>query len=391
MYKKFNAYGAVEYKIRDGSIPSLNLNASILGLGDEVKIAHLSDSSAHPRVILNNDISYLYGAKFPFLIEKLQMADDSAYVNMKDVKTETIELEDVLDIKTEVVTDLDTNPLDLDIKEEPQSDAEPMEEEESESETSSDENVDKDDPDVTSDDFSTSDDESTSESLDSLESSLDPESSDNGSEIDSSERFECSYCNKFVKKLDRHVERNHFDFSKNVNRTRCGLCLEQFTQRKDLKRHQANVHGGNSFGCDLCGCLTHRFGHLERHILRVHCEENELLCQQCGKGYKFIWELRRHIQNAHTERERAHECHLCPKKFYSKEMLSDHISSVHLDLRPYKCNADGCNKAFKLKKRLRIHYIQVHSNQKPHSCLICKKAFALRGNLTAHVKNVHKT
>lgn len=368
----------------------------------QIQPRSLTDLNSHPRVILNNDISYLYAAKFPLLIEKLERADVDTFVNVKHIKSEPIESEQMIDIKTEPMdtgyeyeinseflikteeSNFDINPLDLDPK--------CKSERESESDSSISNKESDNDSDITTDDLSTTTDEDSYEP-DSSDESIEPETDTDDADSDlDTERFECCHCNQFVKHLERHVERAHWNFS-NINRTQCGLCWESFPLLKDLRRHQSNVHDGNAYACDICNCLTRTYAEIQTHIIRIHCNEQRFLCQHCGKGYKFIWEQRRHERKKHTGvvPERTHACHLCDKKFFISSSLNKHVKSVHINLRSFRCNVDGCNKAYNQKSYLQYHHRQVHLKQNHHSCVICEKTFSFKGNLTVHMKKVHKT
>lgn len=374
------------------------------------KLPRLADSIGHPRVILNNDITYLYGSKFQQLIEKLHHTITFGnVVNVQDIKAEPIDVETLPDIKidpdgtgyeykiTECEDEIncefvlkreelypDTNPLDLECENK-------FESESDDSSVAAKEM--SDDPDITTDDFSSSDstDDECSEA-DNSDCSMEEEYSDDNSENDTAKRFQCSYCNQLVKNLESH-ERNHWNFSKNVNRTVCGLCFESFQHQKVMLKHRTDVHGGNAYACDLCNCMAVTYDKIRRHIIRKHCTERPFLCQHCGEGYKFHWDLKRHMESTHMidKRERSHACQLCEKKFFAAHRLRYHIALVHSDLRPHLCNVDGCNKAFKRADYLVKHRTQVHLKENLHSCIVCGKKFSLKGNLTTHMKSVHKS
>lgn len=346
-------------------------------------------------MILNNRLSYLYGSKFPLLLQQLQTSDavilvEGAPANLNGIKTEPTDGGYEYEISTQFVpnsaeSSTDTNPLEL------QSECQMK----TESESSSDSENNNDDPEVTTDDLGSSDDESfepdTSDE-DSTDSDIveDEATSEDEAMII---RFECQYCQQSVKHLDSHVSRAHWNFSKSVNRTRCGLCAEVFSRRKDVRNHQSTVHNGNAYACDTCNKLTRTFDEIRIHILRMHSSERTLLCQHCGKSYKFMKDLIRHEESAHNgvKRERTHVCQQCDKKFFSSYELTKHMNSVHQTLRPYKCDVIGCSKAFKQPTHLKVHHAQVHAKKNLYSCVICDKKFSLKYNLTAHTRNVHKT
>ncbi|KAG4067760.1 hypothetical protein HA402_005532 [Bradysia odoriphaga] len=377
--KRFSTGTSIEYTINAGKVPSLNLSDSKLDILDNVKLKRLADMNIHPRVILNNRLSYLYGSKLPLLIENLQTTDPSFVA----VKEEPIELNETAELKTEPIDAAyeyeygisnelvrkaekscsDTNPLELE--------TEPKYKPEPEASSGSEEN--NDDSDVTTDNNLSTDDESfepdtsdssteseESEGSEYSESLEDEARSEGGSDLNATERFECRYCLQLVQNLDRHVERIHWNFSKNVNRTRCGLCPLIYPRSKDLRRHQIYVHSGNAYACDICDSLARTHEAIRIHILREHSSERTMLCQHCGKSYKFIWQLKRHVRNIHigVEKQRTHACQHCEKMFFSSTDMTKHVNSVHLNLRPYKCDVDGCNKAFKQPFHLKAHHAQ---------------------------------
>ena len=50
--------------------------------------------------------------------------------------------------------------------------------------------------------------------------------------------------------------------------------------------------------CAYCDLMMHP-GSMNRHIARVHTEQNQLKCTHCGNNYKGEVNLKEHLRNAH--------------------------------------------------------------------------------------------
>ena len=87
----------------------------------------------------------------------------------------------------------------------------------------------------------------------------------------------------------------------------CGMCEDSFTLKVKLFQHKINVHA------------------------------NELNT----KSKQHIQEILKNLN-----------CDSCGKYFPKKSMLKNHIDSVHLKLKPYKC--EDCDKTFSLKRILKL-------------------------------------
>ena len=76
-------------------------------------------------------------------------------------------------------------------------------------------------------------------------------------------------------------------------------------------------------------------------------------------------------------------CKLCHKRCASKSTLVYHIKSVHLQIKPLKC--DFCEKRFIQTTHLKVH-TRTHTKEKPYPCTYCKKCFSTKKNLDQHLR-----
>lgn len=115
--------------------------------------------------------------------------------------------------------------------------------------------------------------------------------------------------------------------------------------KTNLKNHIENIHERiKNFFCDFCG-----FGAYNKAILLNHIRSHfpgRLKCLQCDFATTTEALLRSHVVHTHEEhkgRPRV-RCSECNKDFCSNNYLNEHILRRHRQLRDSKC--DDCGKFF---------------------------------------------
>lgn len=201
----------------------------------------------------------------------------------------------------------------------------------------------------------------------------------------------------------------------------CDTCLFSTPDRDFLTIHWQSEHDpSNEFACSRRYCKS-RFKsqkELELHQ-RVHKRkksetEEDTLCHICSKCFPTVYRLNLHLRTHQSSSEKIFECDFCPLKFKSRQEVRQHIlrhkrmskqsgirrlypAEYHAksavknpdELRPHKCHYEGCKRKFKLPSLLNDH-ISVHLGLKPYKCEYCSEEFRSKHALTKHHKDVHK-
>lgn len=170
------------------------------------------------------------------------------------------------------------------------------------------------------------------------------------------------------------------------------LCYERFTTKKDQKVHQHAVDRGERrlkfltrdtkfscmsdlqrhgrvrsreqpFKCEVCSRKFTRKCHLVEHVKTVHVGEKKWKCWTCGNVFGKKTNLQRH-ERLHTG-ERPFKCEVCSKIFTRKYHLLEHVKTVHAGERKWKCRT--CGSAFGKKTNLQRHE-RVHTGERPYEC-----------------------
>ncbi|XP_029935538.1 zinc finger protein 678-like [Myripristis murdjan] len=222
--------------------------------------------------------------------------------------------------------------------------------------------------------------------------------------------FACHLCDMRFNRQDNlqhHLNRLHPNGVVRVEKHRpdrawlCDVCGKTFNCRSRLKTHELIHTGVKPHRCDLCPKAYMSTTDLEHHKKTVHIDgagrplnPSLLLCDLCGKEFKYRSQLSNHLQS-HTG-ERPHLCDLCGRRFSRPYQLKRHKILIHgarakgretlqPDL-PFVCTV--CGKRVKSLALLTSH-TRVHTGDKPHRCSICFRSFQRATRLKQHHMLVH--
>ena len=106
--------------------------------------------------------------------------------------------------------------------------------------------------------------------------------------------------------------------------------------------------------CHQCDFRCTSKKDLRRHI---ETHEEKKPCPECGQKVR---KLEAHIQTVHTPDEmKSQQCQDCGKGFFNLDELKKHRMNVHLKLRPYKCRY-GCDVGYNDRSNRNQHEKRVH-------------------------------
>ena len=106
-------------------------------------------------------------------------------------------------------------------------------------------------------------------------------------------------------------------------------------------------------------------------------------CNECSKVFQTEGALRNHMEFDHRL---SFECSTCLKRYQTMRSLKEHINRTHNNEEQYLCNT--CGKVLKSKGSLEDH-TRTHTGEKPFPCPRCSYRGSSTSLLAHHKKRVH--
>ncbi|KAH8302897.1 hypothetical protein KR044_011764, partial [Drosophila immigrans] len=155
----------------------------------------------------------------------------------------------------------------------------------------------------------------------------------------------------------------------------CPECRStQFSNWNCLHTHLWRTHEIDMelYCCQLCSFKTPIYSRLVNTHAKIHSEERNYKCEQCGKGFKNTKQLKNHRRLHRTQ---------------GLGMAKPSGSSVseELETTPTLHRCEDCGAAFKHRKTLREHLCK-QRNEQPQ-CSSCQRVFSSKSSLKLHMRS----
>ncbi|KAK7574449.1 hypothetical protein V9T40_011640 [Parthenolecanium corni] len=159
----------------------------------------------------------------------------------------------------------------------------------------------------------------------------------------------------------------------------CNQCGKKWRTVTELKSHIASHSDVRPFVCEICGQAYKMKKALDIHI-GMHNGIHPFVCNYCNKSFTQKVGLEKHLP-IHTGVTRF-QCDLCGKRFIHQKSFNIH-KMTHTGEKNIHCPI--CKLAVFSQSHLKRHY-RVHTGERPYGCNICGKKFAEKYNLNAHAR-----
>lgn len=187
-------------------------------------------------------------------------------------------------------------------------------------------------------------------------------------------KFVCDICGK--PNVSRHSLQTHINTHSAIKSFICEMCGYTCSSKQSLDIHQANLHEGSTqaeaIKCNACGKYLSSKTALDNHMTTIHkVGEAKFQCEFCNSGWNNRRELRIHTNSVHLN-IKNYECIVCNKKYSTQSNLRMHHERHHTakEARPRPFQCPSCPKRFFMKRTLENH-IAIHSKDRPYSCDKC--------------------
>lgn len=238
-------------------------------------------------------------------------------------------------------------------------------------------------------------------------------SNGNNGEIPEKPSYQCEMCGEIF--AERPSILNHLHKHLGHRPFACNQCDATFIVQRTLRAHRAREHSNGAalrFACDQPGCTkSYIMKHLlSSHVRSVHLgyrRKTDFVCDSCGISKTTARCLQQHMYLHKQPAEWPFACDSCEKRFRSKYTLNVHHKRIHLRIKNLVCSE--CSARFVTNQELNQHMV-THNLEPPVECPHCARSFSSKseyrefeigpisnpftlyfaGNLNHHLKRIHE-
>lgn len=134
----------------------------------------------------------------------------------------------------------------------------------------------------------------------------------------------------------------------------CNLCSQTFSKYSELLKHSCS------------GLKT------KKDPINLPNKKAPHACQICGKAFKLLAHLKRHVV-VHTG-EKHYVCEVCERPFGDKSTLKKHYKTHSGKQAEKKLKCEICENYFSNMSSMKTHLL-IHTGEKGYECRFCGKAF----------------
>ena len=165
----------------------------------------------------------------------------------------------------------------------------------------------------------------------------------------------------------------------------CTECDSVFRSKYSLLYHKQKIHVGRAdFHCEECGKSYYMIYDLKKHMRKCHgieLKSKPKKCKICDFTARTLGEISRHSRLAHA----GYECEICEKKLMSEYSLAKHKASVHERKKMLSCEHEGCSFRTMYQTDLRRHKDSLHDFSTKYDCSQCDYSSTSLPNFNNHV------
>ncbi|KYM82901.1 hypothetical protein ALC53_06612 [Atta colombica] len=145
---------------------------------------------------------------------------------------------------------------------------------------------------------------------------------------------------------------------------------------QNLNQHERKHNDPKGYVCYHCDKEFTFTRDFTKHNKEVHKEVKPYKCGKCGKTFQYEADLLRH-EPIHAG-EKPYKCKSCEASFKTRDCLSYHISTIHIEI--HKC--DQCSCTFASPSHLERH-LEIHEDEE-YICEVCGKSFLIKIDKDMH-------